>query len=67
MRKSTNYNTVVSIFKDSFASFPIPKLRAMQQDNTLKYEARIAVRELLREKEVLLYNEFATPTSFIAL
>jgi hypothetical protein len=51
MRKSTHYMAVVGIFKESFSNFPLNKLRRLSKDSHLIYEARIAVRELIEEKE----------------
>jgi hypothetical protein len=51
MKKSSHYMEVVSIFKESFSNFPLNRLRKLYQDSTLMYEARIAVRELIEEKE----------------
>jgi len=51
MRRSTHSMAVVGIFKESFGNFPLYKLRQLSKDGKLIYEARIAVRELIEEKE----------------
>ena len=42
---------VVSIFKESFSNFPLERLRRLYNESTLMREARIAVKELIEEKE----------------
>jgi len=42
---------VIGIFKESFSNFPLDKLRRLSNDNMLLQEARVAVRELIDEKE----------------
>jgi hypothetical protein len=51
MKKSTHYMAVIGIFKESFGNFPLDRLRRIAKDSSLLYEARIAVRELIEEKE----------------
>ncbi|MCS6823016.1 MAG: hypothetical protein NZ529_01880 [Cytophagaceae bacterium] len=51
MKNSRNYLKVVQIFKQSFGNLPIEKLKRLAKENYLMYEARIAVRELIEEKE----------------
>ena len=51
MKKSTHYLKVIEIFKERFDNFPIEKLRRLAKDAYLMNEARIAVRELIEEKE----------------
>lgn len=51
MKKSVHYMAVIGIFKESFSNFPLDKLRRLSTDATLLQEARIAVRELIEEKE----------------
>jgi hypothetical protein len=53
MRKSTHYMAVIGIFKESFCNFPLDKLRRLYRDSSLMAEARVAVRELIEEKESL--------------
>ncbi|HVD99285.1 MAG TPA: hypothetical protein VNB90_13845 [Cytophagaceae bacterium] len=51
MKKSTHYTAVIGIFKESFSNFPLNKLRRLSKDDHLIYEARVAVKELIEEKE----------------
>ncbi len=51
MKKSAHCMAVIGIFKESFSNFPLDKLRRISRDSCLLYEARIAVRELIEEKE----------------
>jgi hypothetical protein len=51
MKKSTHYMAVIGIFKESFSNFPLDKLRRLSKESHLIYEARIAVKELIEEKE----------------
>jgi len=43
--------TVIGIFKESFGNFPLDKLKKLYNESQLIYEARVAVRELIEEKE----------------
>ena len=51
MKKSTHSIAVIGIFKESFSNFPLNKLRRLSKESHLIYEARIAVKELIEEKE----------------
>ena len=46
---------VIGIFKESFSNFPLDKLRKLSKESTLMYEARMAVKELIEEKEGSYY------------
>ncbi len=51
MKKSTHYMAVIGIFKESFSNFPLDKLRRLSKESQLIYEARVALKELIEERE----------------